>query len=594
MSREVGEITAPGLDPLVDPRWGDVGDDTVSTSRRSLLSIAGTLLVEISLPKLLFAVTVLLLLPAVLVGITPLVATAWLTKISRHLLQLTEIGAALTAIALLAVGTIGWRPLLRLAEVNFWTLNAMAVQPGYALCREALRHLTERMLSPASTSFKRARVRAASSAVAGILLCGCAALIAILVWPASRWIGTVTDLVSPHSLVIPTLANAIVLVAGYTAIATLIWGFADASMEQPVGLATFDLAPSGSCTWRIAHLSDLHVVGERYGFRIESGRGGPRGNDRVERVMACLETIHRAQPLDVLLVCGDMTDAGLSTEWAEFLDVVTRHPVLASRMVVVPGNHDLNIVDRANPARLDLPLSIGKRLRQMRTLSAIAAVQGNRVRVVDRRSRQLARTLNEALALQRSSIAAFMENGGLRRAARLRGLFDDQFPMILPPETEEGLGIAILNSNAETHFSFTNALGVISLQESRRLAAAVGAYPRACWIIALHHHLVEYPMPDVAFSERVGTALVNGSWFVRKLAPFAVRTVVMHGHRHVDWIGACGGLKIISAPSPVIEGPHDAPTHFYIHTLATGPDGKLRLLTPERVDIDAAEPLTVQ
>jgi hypothetical protein len=134
---------------------------------------------------------------------------------------------------------------------------------------------------------------------------------------------------------------------------------------------------------------------------------------------------------------------------------------------------------------------------------------------------------------------------------------------------------------------------MISLGESRRLAAAVGAYPRAYWIIALHHHLIEYPMPGVEFSERVGTALVNGSWFVRKLVPFAARALVMHGHRHIDWIGACGALKIVSAPSPVIGGPGDAPTHFHIHTLAAGPDGKLRLLAPERVEIAAAEPGSV-
>jgi predicted MPP superfamily phosphohydrolase len=401
--------------------------------------------------------------------------------------------------------------------------------------------------------------------------------------------GAVTDLASPHRLIVPTLANAIVLLSGYMAIATLIWGFADATMDQPVELAAFDPARSGGCTWRIAHLSDLHVVGERYGFRIESGRGGPRGNDRVERLMTRLEAIDRDQPLDFVLVSGDLTDAGLATEWAEFLDVLARHPALASRMVVVPGNHDLNIVDRANPARLDLPLSMGKRLRQLRTLSAIAAVQGNRVRVIDPVSGQLARTLNEALAPHRSRIADFMENGGLRRAVRLRRLFDEQFPMILPPDTEDGLGIAILNSNGETHFSFTNALGMISLEQERRLVAATGAYPHARWVIALHHHLVEYPMPHTAFSERVGTALVNGSWFVRKLAPFASRAVVMHGHRHIDWIGACGGLKIVSAPSPVMGGPDDAPTHFHIHTLATGPDRELHLLPPERVEIDAAE-----
>jgi hypothetical protein len=63
----------------------------------------------------------------------------------------------------------------------------------------------------------------------------------------------------------------------------------------------------------------------------------------------------------------------------------------------------------------------------------------------------------------------------------------------------------------------------------------------------------------------------------------------MHGHRHIDWIGTCGGLKIVSAPSPVLEGPDHTPAHFYIHTLATGPDGRLRLLAPERVEIEAAD-----
>jgi hypothetical protein len=59
----------------------------------------------------------------------------------------------------------------------------------------------------------------------------------------------------------------------------------------------------------------------------------------------------------------------------------------------------------------------------------------------------------------------------------------------------------------------------------------------------------------------------------------------MHGHRHIDWIGTCGPLKIISAPSPVMDATDDAPTHFYIHTLTAGPDGQLGLPPPERVVI---------
>jgi hypothetical protein len=569
---------------LVDPRHGDIEDDAASPGQRSLLAIAGSLLVEISLPKLLFAWTVLLLLPAVLLGLAPLLASAWFSTLSEKLAALTEIGTALALVAIVALGWIGWRPLFRIAEISFWSLNALAVQPGYAFAREALRHLTERMWGKNLTLAGRARWRSANSVGAAVMLSTCAVLIAIAAWPASRWTGSWNDLVLLHRLAVPTLANAVVLLSIYLAAASLVWGFADASMPQPVDLAAFDTASSGGRSWRVAHLSDLHVIGEQYGFRIESGRSGPRGNGRLGRLLTHLAAIHAIDPLDHILVSGDMTDAGRVSEWAAFLDAMALHPELAARTILLPGNHDVNIVDRANPARLDLPFSPNKRLRQVRTLSAMAAVQGDRVHVVDASGKPTA-TLHEALAPHRDAIVALAAHGGLRRAAALRRLFDDQFPMILLPDTDDGLGIAILNSNAETHFSFTNALGLVSLEQTHRFERAAGHFPRARWIVALHHHVVEYPMPVKAFSERIGTALINGSWFVRRLAVLADRAVVMHGHRHIDWIGTCGLLKIISAPSPVMGATDDAATHFYIHTLTAGADGRLDLLPPERVEI---------
>ena len=141
--------------------------------------------------------------------------------------------------------------------------------------------------------------------------------------------------------------------------------------------------------------------------------------------------------------------------------------------------------------------------------------------------------------------------------------------MILPPAEEDGLGVAILNSNADTNFSFTNALGMIPVGQAHRSPRRSTIIRKARWIVALHHHLIEYPMPVAAFSERIGTALINGSWFQRVLKPYAERIVVMHGHRHVDWIGACGKLKIVSAPSPVMA-PDSKPTHFYVHALGSG------------------------
>jgi hypothetical protein len=576
-----GKSEDTSLVGLVDPRLGDLEDDVASPGQRSLLAIAGSLLVEISPAKLLFAWTVSLLLPAVLLGVAPLALTAWASTVSRQVLVLSELAGAGVLIAMIAIGWLGWRPLLRTAEISFWSLNALTVQPGYAIGREALRHLAE-MLNP-STALQRARLRATTSLAAGIVLFAFTTLLAIAVWPATRWIGGVNDLAAPHHLILPTAANAIVLVSGYLALASLFWALADATMEQPLDLAKFDSSPSGGRSWRIAHLSDLHAVGERYGFRIECGRMGPRGNGLLDRVLARLAESDAVTPIDQILITGDMTDAGSATEWAEFLDALSRFPDLAARTIVLPGNHDLNIVDRSNPARLDLPFSAGKVMRQLRTLSAMAAVQGERVHVVDGVGR-ITNTLAGSLAPHRERVVTFANAGGLRNAFRLRKLFDDQFPMIVPPQQEDGLGIAILNSNAETHFSFTNALGLISYEQAQRLVAVISRFPTARWIIALHHHLVEYPMPPKSFSERIGTALINGSWFVRKLGQFADRAVIMHGHRHVDWIGACGTLKIISAPSPVMSAVEDTPAHFYIHTLAANPGRRLDLLPPEIVE----------
>src|ERR1700722_12071880 len=129
---------------IIDPRHGDAEDDVSSPKQKSLLAIAGSLLAEISLTKLLVAWIVSIVLPAAILGLAPLVVTAWVGGVFSRALELYGFGAALLLLAIVAVGWFGWRPLLRVAEANFWALNALGVQPGYALCREAIRHLAER------------------------------------------------------------------------------------------------------------------------------------------------------------------------------------------------------------------------------------------------------------------------------------------------------------------------------------------------------------------------------------------------------------------------------------------------------------------
>jgi hypothetical protein len=155
--------------------------------------------------------------------------------------------------------------------------------------------------------------------------------------------------------------------------------------------------------------------------------------------------------------------------------------------------------------------------------------------------------------------------------------------MVVPPDKPDGLGIVLFDSNADTHFSFTNALGMISAEQIEAFNIAQEQYPEACWLIGLHHHLMEYPWAVKALSERIGTALINGNWVLRQLKPLAGYAIFMHGHRHIDWMGECAGFPIISAPSPVMNMTDDVDTAFYIHTLAIAGDGGLRLLEPQRI-----------
>ncbi len=570
----------------IDPRRGDLEDDASSTKHRSLLSLAGTLLGEISLPRLFIAVLLLLVIPGLLLGLAPIAAAVWVsTAASKAASAVAGLGSAALLVILAGIGWFGWRPLFGVAERNFWSLNALLVQPIYAGFREALRHLAERLLPAGASAADRARLRAASAIVSGVVVSGLAVLVIVRVWPSTHLFDGVPDVGSLSRLAVVVLCNSTALIAAYLAVASLVWGFADATMAQPTDLAAFHERPDTGRAWRVAHLSDIHIVGERYGFRIESGRSGPQGNERWTRVLERLAESHSRAPLDLVLITGDMTDAGRSAEWAEFEDRLASYPELAKRTLMLPGNHDVNIVDRANPARLDLPTSPHRRMRQIRTLAALNALQGDRVRVIA--DGAPGPTLSHALAPHLGAMARFMATGSPRIERRLDGVWNDVFPMVRPPDAEDGLGVVLLNSNAITHFSFTNALGMIPAEQARRIDAAVARYPRAIWIVALHHHIVEYPREAKALSERIGTALINGAWFARYLQRLSGRAVVMHGHRHIDWIGECAGVLIVSAPSPVMEATNDMTTCFYVHTLAAA-DGELRLLAPERVEVPGA------
>ncbi len=576
---------------LIDPRAGDVEDDASSTKQRKLSAIAGSILAEISIAKFLLAWLLLIGLPGLLLGAGPLILTAWLSRVTDKVATLSGLGSILLLGLLALVGLYGLRPLVRLVENNFWALQAIAVQPVYGLFREGLSQLAEKRLSPNSDMNHRAKRRSATALAAGLLSSALGLSLFALAWPHTQWHGTFADLANPLRLALPAIANATVIGGGYLAYASLLWAIADATMPQPLALSANKSGSGGGTPSRIAHLSDLHIVGEPFGFRIESGRAGPRGNDRAYRLFDLLSKEHARRPLDLVLITGDMTDAGRSSEWIEFFSMLARHSELRARTLILPGNHDLNVVDRSNPARLELPASPSKQLRQLRTLSAMAAVQGDRVRVFDRATQRLGETLAERVAPYADLIRSFADQKRLVRSTELAELWANCFPQVLPPAHDHGLGVFLLNSNAESNFSFTNALGMLPTEDLKALRSIMDQYPTAGWIVGLHHHLIEYPMPVASLSERIGTALINGSWVVRQLNPVAVRLLVMHGHRHIDWIGRAGPLQIVSAPSPVMGARECDESCFYIHDIDVSPEGEVGLVHLEKIRVPGKNPV---
>jgi len=290
-----------------------------------------------------------------------------------------------------------------------------------------------------------------------------------------------------------------------------------------------------------------------------------------------------------VLVTGDVTDAGTRSEWAAFLDLLRGYPDIRSRLLFVPGNHDVNIVDRTNTGRFDVPWSVGFALRRMRFLVALDAIQGERVHIIDRASRKLGPTLRDYLQMgdRPARLRGLAERGTWRGRWEIAKVWEEVFPLVVPPSAADGCGVILLDSNARSHFSATNAIGVVGRSQIAGLKAILNASPDRAWIVLLHHHVVEYPVGSVKLSDRIALSLMNAPDVLSAISKHASHVVVFHGHRHHEWIGTSGGIVLCSAPS-VELGSVGADLYrgsFHVNELALTGDGGLRLMSSERVTV---------
>ena len=85
-----------------------------------------------------------------------------------------------------------------------------------------------------------------------------------------------------------------------------------------------------------------------------------------------------------------------------------------------------------------------------------------------------------------------------------------------------------------------------------------------------------------------GDAVLGASIEADLSAAHGTPVVVMHGHRHWDWIGIRGHVVLCSGPSASMGAVNTDKRcgSFHIYELACEADGGMRLMTSERVVVD--------
>jgi hypothetical protein len=179
------------------------------------------------------------------------------------------------------------------------------------------------------------------------------------------------------------------------------------------------------------------------------------------------------------------------------------------------------------------------------------------------------------------------ERGTWRGRVAIAKAWEEIFPLVVPPPEPDGCGVILLDSNARSHFSATNAIGVISRSQLKKLRAVLNACPERAWMILLHHHVVEYPVGSAKLGDRIALSLMNATDLLSAIAPYASHVVIFHGHRHHDWIGTKGGVVLCSAPSVALGsvGADRYRGSFHVNELVLLGGGAVRLASSERVNV---------
>jgi len=344
---------------------------------------------------------------------------------------------------------------------------------------------------------------------------------------------------------------------------------------KPIAKISSDVLSTPLTRPVVVHWTDLHITSSDDTDRLDQHPGLKGGNRPLRALIREYgEGVLRSSSL--ILVTGDITDTGKEQEWQEFFRIVPA--ALRKKMVLVPGNHELNIPHGVtnNPDRLlqieqavRSPLRL---IRLIRCLLAMDAVQGQRSYVYLGKGRittltEYLRPLRKNLDSYRPMLDVLCSNLRLlwKRIA-LEQMLEKAFPMAVNVKVDGAdLIVLILDSNDPAAHLGTNAFGRVSRPQLLRLVALIGELskgsgkvaPTACsstselenyvlgnlidkdssrrYFVCMHHHIgIPWVGSDVI--QRAMT-IYNAHDLLHFLRP-VMPTVLFNGHRHLGYLGS--------------------------------------------------------
>jgi 3',5'-cyclic AMP phosphodiesterase CpdA len=342
----------------------------------------------------------------------------------------------------------------------------------------------------------------------------------------------------------------------------------------------------------LCHLTDLHITGpqnkgksspannpDRKTISRERAAGANPHNDsgQIWSTLRNLLTTH-ARDLEAchaILISGDLTDTGAASEWKGFFDAFINMESLLSKVVILPGNHDLNACRVFSSDDLD---QRQRQINQIRFLSAVDRIQGERTEVFQEGKalnfrawgRQFTdsfrsyvtspphRTFQAQTVSDGTDVTTVWEDvtrPEVRALLRLpEEAWEEAFPMLVHVGVNRRVQFLVFDSNMPGTNVTNNAFGELS---KRQLCAAQRVIEsiKTPIIIGLHHHLGNPPdrLPGIwtRFLDRALT-LGNPEALLRIL-PNERSYIVFNGHRHLRYAGVIDNrVTVISGPSTTL------------------------------------------